>query len=99
MAAELSEALLRQLSPAYVRWYAIQAGWKPVEGVKRSVIVLNHPTDDLTQLQIPTAGSERERAFLMGEAVLRLADMQKRQPSEVLYDLAMPPADVLRLQM
>lgn len=61
MPVDLSESLLRQLSPAQVRWYAVQAGWKPVDGVKRPVIVLNHPTDKLTQLQIPTAGSDRER--------------------------------------
>src|SRR6202162_5319253 len=99
MPGALPDALLRQLNPSQLRWYAVQAGWRPVEGVKRPVIVLNHPTDDLAQLQIPTAGSERERAFLMGEAVRQLAEAQKRPASEVLNDLAMPPADVLRLHM
>lgn len=99
MPAELPENVLRQLSPAQVRWYAVKAGWKPVDAVKRPVIVLNHPTDDLAQLQIPTAGSERERAFLMGEAVHQLAAAQQRPAREVLHDLAMPPADVVRLQM
>jgi hypothetical protein len=99
MAADLPEALLRQLIPAQVRWFAVQAGWRPVEGVKRPVIVLSHPTDDLAQLQIPIAGSDRERAFLMGEAVRQLAVSQKRSAGELLNDLAMPPSDVLRLQM
>jgi len=99
MAADLPEALLRQLIPSQVRWFAVQAGWRPVEGIKRPVIVLNHPTDDLAQLQIPIAGSDRERAFLMGEAVRQLAETQKRSARELLNDLAMPPSDVLRLQM
>lgn len=99
MVAELSEITLRQLSPSQVRWYAVQAGWKPVEGVKRPVIVLNHPTDELAQLQIPTAGTERERAFLMGEAVRQLAESERRPAREVLADLAMPPADILRLHV
>jgi hypothetical protein len=99
MAADLPETLLRQLSAARVRWYAVQAGWKPVEGVKRPVIVLNHPTDDLTQVQIPTAGSDRERVFMMAEVVRQLAEAEKRPPREVLHDLVMPPADVVRLQV
>jgi hypothetical protein len=97
MAVDLPDTQLRQLSSSQVRWYAVQAGWKPVEGVKRPVIVLDHPTDPVTQLQIPTAGSERERLFLMAEAVRELAATEKRSPSEVLQDLLLPPADILRL--
>src|SRR5438093_4255183 len=99
MAVDLPETLLRQLDPAQVRWYAVQAGWKPVTGTKRPVIVLNHPTDELTQLQIPTAGSDRERAFLMGEAVRRLAEEEQRSPWEVLDDLTALHADTLRLRV
>jgi hypothetical protein len=87
MAADLSDTLLRQLSPSQVHWYAVQAGWQPVEGVKRPLFVLNHPTEDLTQIQIPTAGSEKDVAFLMGEAVRRLAEFEKRPAAEVLADL------------
>lgn len=99
MAGDLSETLLRQLNPAQVRWYAVRAGWTPVNGSKRPVIVLNHPTDGLTQIQIPTAGAEREVAFLMGEAVQALAKFERRQAREVLADLAVPPADILRLHI
>ncbi len=99
MPVDLSESLLRQLSPAQVRWYAVQAGWKPVDGVKRPVIVLNHPTDKLTQLQIPTAGSDRERAFLMEEAIRRLAEAENRPACEILNDLAAPAADILRVRV
>lgn len=99
MPVDLPDTLLRQLDPSRVRWYAVQAGWKPVEGIKRPVIVLNHPTDELTQLQIPTAGGDRERAFLMGEAVRRLAEAEKRSALEVLQDLTALHADVLRLQV
>src|SRR5271168_493934 len=99
MPADLSETLLQHLNPAQVRWYAVQAGWRPVDGVKRPIFVLNHPTDDLTQIQVPTAGSEKEVVFLMGEAVRRLAEFEKRPAGEVLTDLSLPPADVLRLRI
>jgi hypothetical protein len=99
MAADLPDSILRNLDPAQVRWYAVQSGWKLVNGVKRPVILLNHPTDDLAQIQIPTAGSDKEIAFLMGEAVRQLAEYEQRPAREVLADLSMPPADVLRLRV
>ena len=98
MPADLSDALLRQLSPSQVRRYAVELGWKPVAGVKRPLIVLNHPTDDLTQIQVPTAGGGRDSAFLMGEAVRALAEFEQRPAREVLGDLLMPPSDVLRFR-
>ncbi len=99
MSHELPEHLLRRLIPSNVRWYAVQAGWKPVEGVKRPLIVLNHPSDDLTQIQIPTAGSDKEVELLMGEVVQQLAEAEKRPSREVLNDLSIPPADRLRLRV
>lgn len=97
MSHDLPEQMLRRLIPSNVRWYAVQAGWKPVADVKRPVIVLNHPSDDLTQIQIPTAGSEKDVAFLMDEVVHRLAEAERRPPREVLSDLSIPPADRLHL--
>jgi hypothetical protein len=82
-----------------VRWYATQAGWKPVSGVNRPVIVLNHPSDDLTQIQIPTAGSDKEIVYLMREAVERLAAAEHRSSREILFDLAVPTADKLRFRV
>jgi hypothetical protein len=99
MSRDLPDHLLRKLNPSNVRWYAAQAGWKPVDGVKRPVIVLNHPTDNLTQIQIPTAGSDKDIIFLMGEVVARLAEADKRPPREVLNELMLPPADRLSLRV
>src|SRR5947207_14446153 len=97
MHRDLPEKLLRHLSPSNVRLYAVHAGWRPVNGVKRPVLVLNHPTDELTQIQIPTAGSDKEITFLMGEAVERLAESERRPAREVLNDLILPNADKLQL--
>src|SRR6266487_6060549 len=97
MHRDLPEPLLRRLVPSNVRWYAVQAGWVPVSGVKRPVIVLNNPSDERIQIQIPTAGSDREVGYLMRDVVERLAETEKRSPRDVLNDLLLPPADKLRL--
>src|SRR5260370_34658331 len=91
MSHDLPDHLLRRLSPSNVRWYAIQVGWKPVEGGKRPVIVLNHPSDDLTQIQIPTAGADKDVSYFMIEVVQRLAESGERCPREVLIDLLHQP--------
>jgi len=97
MRPELPEQTLQRLNPSTVRWYAVQAGWKPVSGVKRPVIVLNHPTDELIQIQIPTGGSEREVGYLMRHVLERLAEMENRPARDVLNDLLLGPTDRLRL--
>jgi hypothetical protein len=92
MPVELSQKLLLLLDPERVREYALRAGWKPVQGVKRPIIVLNHPDDGLIQVQIPLAGNDRDRACLMKETVLELATAEKRPPHEVLDELTMTPS-------
>ncbi|HKI32253.1 MAG TPA: hypothetical protein VKA46_10320 [Gemmataceae bacterium] len=59
--------------------------------------MLNHPEDELIQLQIPTAGSERDSSYLMSLVVEQLAETEKRPPRDVLNDLLLPPADRFRL--
>ena len=84
MPTELPNNLLCQLSPTSMRWYALQKGWKLVEGVKRPLIVMNHPTDGLTQIHIPTAGDNRDVAFLMGDAIEKLAQAENKPARELL---------------
>ncbi len=99
MTAELSEPLLLQLAPAQVRLAAVGAGWKLVEGVKRGAVVLNHPTDGLSQIRLPSGPDDPDYAHRMRDAVLKLAASQNRDPAELLYELALPPADVLHLRL
>lgn len=99
MSADLPKKQLLQVSPAAIRLYAVQSGWIPQDGVKRPVILLNHPTDDLAQIQIPLSGDERDFTFLMGEAVRSLASFEKRPALEVLADLVVPSADVVRFSV
>jgi hypothetical protein len=99
MHLELPDRLLKRLNPSDVRRYAVQSGWIPVDGIKRPVILLNHPTDETIQIQIPREGNEREVSYLMNDALLRLAEMEKRSPREVLNDILLGPADRLRLSV
>src|SRR5258708_16566708 len=92
MAVVLSEALLGGTSPTRVQGYAAGLGWKLVNGVKRAVIVMNHPSDDLTQIQIPTRGPDRDVAFLMRDAIEKLPGFEKRPAGEGLEHLPLSPS-------
>ena len=98
MTAELSQSLLRSLTAAQVRLFAVRSGWKPV-AVKRGGTVLDHPSDGLTQIHLPAAQNDPDYAHRMRDAVLKLAETEGRDPAELLYDLTLPPADVLHLRI
>ena len=99
MASDIPEDLLLSLQPAQVRLYAVQAGWKQISTKNPSVILLNHPTDELEQIRVPLNGSSRDRAFLMYEAIRTLAESEHRSLREVWSDLAAPSADQLQVRM
>lgn len=98
MPAELPQSLLRSLTAAQVRLFAVRSGWKPV-AVRRGGPVLNHPTDDLTQIHLPADLNDPDYTHRMHDAVLKLAATEGRDPAELLYDLTLPPADVLHLRL
>jgi hypothetical protein len=54
------------------------------------------PESDLEQLQIPLSRTLRDFTPRMAEAIAYLAEWEKRPALEVLHDLLLPPADVLR---
>jgi hypothetical protein len=97
MPREISEEQLRQLNPADVRWYAVEAGWKQLPTKNPDVILLNHPTRALRQILLPTNAVKNENVTLLYEAVRTLADDEHRSIREVVKDLFLPPADVMQL--
>src|SRR4051812_17620827 len=99
MVREIPDDLLLSLQPAQLRLYAVQAGWKQASTKNPSVILLNHPTDELEQIRIPLNGNPRERAFLLYEAIRTLAESEHRSPREVWNDLAVPSADLFQVRM
>lgn len=98
-ANDLPAGLLRRLRPAEVRRYALAAGWRRNEAVNGRVAVFQHPESDLDQLIVPADGSDPDGyAVLMDEAVRKIGEWEHRPPVEVLNDLLLPPADVLRFR-
>ncbi|MGL4555765.1 MAG: hypothetical protein ACRC33_31745 [Gemmataceae bacterium] len=63
------------------------------------VAVFQHPSSELDQLVVPMDGQDADAfAVLAGEVVRKLAGWEHRPAAEVLNDLLLPPADVLRFR-
>jgi hypothetical protein len=96
---DLSADLLRQLRSTELRRYALANGWVRNESVNGRVAVFQHPSSELDQLVVPVEGPDTDAyAVLAGEVVRKLAGWEKRSAAEVLNDLLLPPADVLRFR-
>src|SRR5262249_14110045 len=96
---ELPSDLLKQLRSTELRRYALATGWKRNEAVNGRVAVFQHPASELDQLVVPVEGPDADAfAVLAGEAVRKLAGWEKRPAAEVLNDLLLPPADVIRFR-
>jgi hypothetical protein len=89
--------LLARLDPVQVKEYAKATGWVREPRISDGVIaVYAHPTSDLDQIIVPLARGSSAFARAMGDVVNILAEREKRPAGEVLNDLLLPPADVLR---
>lgn len=96
---DLPADLLGQVRSTELRRYALATGWKRNEAVNGRVAVFQNPSSELDQLVVPVEGSDADAyAVLAGEVVRKLAEWEKRPAGEVLNDLLLPPADVLRFR-
>jgi hypothetical protein len=93
----LPAELLRQVDPADVDRYARASGWRRLNGFdQRRMTVYERPDLALRQLLVPARQvDDYERA--LADVIERLAEIEQRPKQEVLNDLLMPPADVLRV--
>ncbi len=97
--SDLRPDLLKQLRSTELRRYALATGWKRNEAVNGRVAVFQHPSSDLDQLIVPVEGTDAEGyAVMAGEVVRKLAEWEHRPAPEILNDLLLPPADVLRFR-
>src|SRR5712691_1575061 len=96
---DLPEELVRLVTPLDARTYAAAAGWQPLEGVNGTVAVYHHPSSDLDQLVVPLDAHGDTYGRRMAEVIAHLAEKEDRPAREVLDELLLPPADVLRLRV
>lgn len=91
--------LADKVSPRALIGYATGLGWKPVANGKRSDIAIYHrPDSRLHQIVIPIDESLKDFGEAVAEAVLKLAEHERRPPQEILDHLLLPPADLLQFR-
>src|SRR4051794_4841536 len=95
---DLPVELARLVTPRAVRAYAEGLGWQRVEGVNGKIAVYRNPESPLRQLIVPLDEGLDDYAERTAEAIHRLAEFEKRAAREVLNQLLLPPADVLRFR-
>ncbi|MCI0456454.1 MAG: hypothetical protein L0Z62_05680 [Gemmataceae bacterium] len=93
----LPQDLVSHLDPVRVQEYVRAAGWahEPRLG-KGRLGVYQRPESRLKQLRIPLTRDLSDFPVLMADAVAGIAAWEQRPAPEVLHDLLLPPADVLR---
>jgi len=91
--------LASALRPLEVRNYAESRNWQPISGVPGRQWVLNHGTERLRQVQIPMDAGTLGYEEAMLDVVRRFADIESREPEELLADLQHPDADTLRFRV
>lgn len=85
----------RLVLPRAMKNYAQGLGWKPVTGLNGTVAVYHDPNSELRQLLIPLDEKFDDYPESVARVVERLAEFEKRDPTEVLNHLLVPPSDLL----
>lgn len=96
---ELSRDLLRRVSPSDARSYAKARGWGRVSGVQGPYAVFHPAGDDLDQILVPDNPRTADFADRIRDVILKLSEIEKRDPEAVLSDVLNHDADVLRFRV
>ncbi len=94
----VSENILSQLRPLDVQNYARATGWQRVQGVKGDIAVYHRADLEDDEIIVPQNPNYADYALRMAEAVSALSEAEHRLPGEIVADLLLPPADVLRFR-
>lgn len=90
-------SLLRSVTPHALRMYAEASGWKRQEGVNGSIALYFKQEAPLRPLMVVLDEQFDDYTDRVNDAVHLLAQFENRPPLEIINDLAIPPADILRL--
>ena len=89
--------LVARLDPVQVKDYAKATGWVREQRLSDRVsAVFSHPLSDLDQIIVPLLRNGHGYGRAMGDVIEILGEKEKRPAVEILNDLLLPPADVLR---
>lgn len=96
--AGVSENLLRQLRPLDVQNYVRATGWQRVQEVQGDIAVYHRANAEYDEIIVPQNPNYSDYALRMAEAIDVLSATEHRLPGEIVADLLLPPADVLRFR-
>src|SRR5438105_5667564 len=93
------ERLAGEVSPQNARQYALAKGWERVPGVNGGIALFKRADSDLGQLIIPVRPTGPDYARRIVDLLTNLAEWERRPPEEILSDLLIPEADVVRYRL
>ena len=99
MTPERVNELARCVTPQSARSYANANGWRRLSAIDRKVAVFGRANADLNQLLIPLEPGAPDYVRRIVDVATVLSETECRSIEEVLNDLLMPEADVLRYRI
>src|SRR5256885_7776792 len=97
-ARDLPIDLLQAVNPLELRSYALAMGWRRREAPGRFA-VFDDPGSDLDQVLVPLDPGAPGYELRVAEAVQVLAEKEGRPAIEVLHDLLLVDADIVRFRV
>lgn len=95
---DLPASLLDRVEKAHILRYAQTKGWKQQHLLPGRFIILSHPSDELRQLLVPDNPAFDDYRQCVAQVVASLAEVERRQPVDVLSAILFPPSDVVRFR-
>jgi hypothetical protein len=91
--------LLCLVTPQQVRSYALAKGWKRVQNVNHGIALFTRPDSEYAQLIVPMEPSAIDYGKRIADIILTLREMEGRTIPEIISDVMMPDADIVRYRM
>src|SRR6266581_4561434 len=97
-------SLVQRVAYTEAQQYALATGWQRVQGVKGDIAVYRRPESRKWEVIIPQDRTFSDYALRMAEAIATFADFERmdnerRTPLQLLSDLLLPAADILRFSL
>lgn len=93
------EQLAGEVSPQNARHYALSRGWQRVPGVNGGIALFQRSDAELAQLIVPVQRSAPDYARRIVDLVSTLAEFENRPAEQILRDLLIANADVVRFRL
>src|SRR5690606_19856891 len=93
------ERLASQVVPSDARSYALAQGWRRLQHINGNLAVFSRGDGSLDQLLIPLEPSAPDYPKRILDVARNLAEFEHRSLYEILNDLLMPDADIVRFKV